>query len=302
MLQKEFDPGYINIKSLLIKNDFAYISGSRKLGVLDISDPWVPIKIGEIEYTIGKIIFANDSLVFVDGYHVDNINVFNVLNPQQPDYICSISMKNYGRSIGFDSYIYTTSADSQLVVLDVKDPLFPISYPIDDIYLDAIKDAALIEDTLFLSDGNLHAFLIETPTAPQLLTSYNTDNVTGMIYVKYPNIYTADKGYMRIYNYDSIVNVDRKNKNKIITFCLYNCYPNPFNKSTKISYSLSEYNKVTLKIYDILGREAKTLVDEFQSAGDFSMTFSADNLTSGIYICKLKAGTQIKTNKILLIK
>ena len=52
----------------------------------------------------------------------------------------------------------------------------------------------------------------------------------------------------------------------------------------------------------MLGRKVKTLVDEFQPAGDYSLDFNADNLTSGIYICKLKSGNQIKTNKILLIK
>ncbi|MDI6767410.1 MAG: T9SS type A sorting domain-containing protein, partial [Bacteroidota bacterium] len=84
-------------------------------------------------------------------------------------------------------------------------------------------------------------------------------------------------------------------------------YPNPFNPVTRIEYSLPVDAHVTLKVYDILGRELATLVNEMQESGYKSVLFNSENLSSGLYIYKLTAGastglafTDIK--KMILIK
>ncbi|AFN74990.1 5'-nucleotidase domain-containing protein [Melioribacter roseus P3M-2] len=81
-------------------------------------------------------------------------------------------------------------------------------------------------------------------------------------------------------------------------------YPNPFNPSTVISYQLPERSLVTIKVYDILGREIATLIDEYQEAGTYSVEFSADEyqLSSGIYFYTLKAGNNYAVKKMLLAK
>jgi choice-of-anchor B domain-containing protein len=79
-------------------------------------------------------------------------------------------------------------------------------------------------------------------------------------------------------------------------------YPNPFNPSTKISFLIPEAGLVTLKIYNIIGVEVAELLDEFKEAGNYAINFSADNLTSGIYIAKLSTGNNIQTIKMSLLK
>ncbi len=79
-------------------------------------------------------------------------------------------------------------------------------------------------------------------------------------------------------------------------------YPNPFNPSTKIRFSITKSSFVILKVYDVLGREIKTLVDEEKSAGIYEATFNASTLPSGVYIYRLQAGTFIETKKMVLIK
>jgi photosystem II stability/assembly factor-like uncharacterized protein len=79
-------------------------------------------------------------------------------------------------------------------------------------------------------------------------------------------------------------------------------YPNPFNPSTVISYQLPVSSDVTLKVYDILGNEIETLVNEEQSAGVYEIEFDASKLSSGIYFYQLKAGNYINTKKMILIK
>jgi hypothetical protein len=85
-------------------------------------------------------------------------------------------------------------------------------------------------------------------------------------------------------------------------FRLFQNYPNPFNPSTTISYQLSVVSRVSLKVYDVLGREVETLVNERQTAGTHAVKFNATNLPSGVYFCRLQAGTYHETKKLLLLK
>ena len=79
-------------------------------------------------------------------------------------------------------------------------------------------------------------------------------------------------------------------------------YPNPFNPTTKISWQTPVGSHQTLKIYDVLGNEVATLVDEFREAGRYEITFDASNLASGIYFYRLNAGSFVETKKMILIK
>jgi uncharacterized protein (TIGR03790 family) len=86
------------------------------------------------------------------------------------------------------------------------------------------------------------------------------------------------------------------------TFSLLQNYPNPFNPTTTIKYSIKNDGMVTLKIYDILGREVMSLVNENQTAGEHSMTFNATSLPSGIYIYRLQSGGFVSSKKMVLLK
>jgi Secretion system C-terminal sorting domain len=85
-------------------------------------------------------------------------------------------------------------------------------------------------------------------------------------------------------------------------FVLLQNYPNPFNPGTVISYLLPENGFVTLKVYDMIGREVKTLVNDRQTAGTHSVKFNAGNLSSGVYFYRLQAGNYVNTKKLMLIK
>ncbi len=79
-------------------------------------------------------------------------------------------------------------------------------------------------------------------------------------------------------------------------------YPNPFNPATTIKYQLPVLSKVNITVYDILGRVNAVLIDSQQPAGYYTVTFDAGDLSSGIYICKIEAGSFTGSMKMSVIK
>lgn len=87
-----------------------------------------------------------------------------------------------------------------------------------------------------------------------------------------------------------------------IEFKLFQNFPNPFNPNTRIAYSIPQDVHVTLKVFDLLGNEIQTLVDELQKQNYYEIQFNAENLSSGVYFYQLKAGDFIQTKKMVLLR
>ncbi len=146
-------------------------------------------------------------------------------------------------------------------------------------------------------------------------TYYLTDLFGGKVYPVKPADRTAcpvilSNYQARVFYYgiDSVIVAtpvkvdDSKNDARPKEMALFQNYPNPFNPVTVIKYQISQPGRVSLKVYDILGKEVMTLVDGFTEAGTFNATFNATNLSSGIYIYQLRAGNFVASKKIILLK
>ena len=117
--------------------------------------------------------------------------------------------------------------------------------------------------------------------------------------------------WANVYNFDYLVTgVNNKKINTPISFKLSQNYPNPFNPTTSIHYSVpsvvdanfASTTQVELKVYDILGREVATLVNQRQNPGQYRVTFNAGNLASGTYFYRLRTGDFVQTKKMILLK
>ena len=85
-------------------------------------------------------------------------------------------------------------------------------------------------------------------------------------------------------------------------FVLHQNYPNPFNPSTKIKYSIPQSSNVVIRVFDILGNQIETLVNEDKQMGTYELTWYANNLPSGVYFYQLKTGSFLETKKMVLMK
>jgi photosystem II stability/assembly factor-like uncharacterized protein len=110
---------------------------------------------------------------------------------------------------------------------------------------------------------------------------------------------TADYG--KICRYTGTAGIEQTG-NTVNGFTLMQNYPNPFNPTTGIAFSLPSKSFVSLKIFDVIGREIATVVSEELPAGDYSRQWNATNLPSGIYFYRLQAGTFTETRKLVLLR
>ncbi|MDD5361232.1 MAG: T9SS type A sorting domain-containing protein [Ignavibacteria bacterium] len=97
-------------------------------------------------------------------------------------------------------------------------------------------------------------------------------------------------------------NKDIKKGTKIFKYSLSNNYPNPFNPTTRIDYSIPRQSFVSFKVYDILGKEVKTLVNDVKLEGQYSIEFNASDLPSGVYFYKLTSGDFSDIKRMILVK
>jgi photosystem II stability/assembly factor-like uncharacterized protein len=103
-------------------------------------------------------------------------------------------------------------------------------------------------------------------------------------------------------NADPNTSVKQISGNTVKSFELTQNYPNPFNPSTTIKYSVPTEGKVSLKVYNLLGEEVATLINQNQSAGTYSVSFDASSLSSGIYFYQLSSGNNVSVKKMMLVK
>jgi len=119
---------------------------------------------------------------------------------------------------------------------------------------------------------------------------------------KYNNLWFCTGYGIYVHNPNGIVSVNENNLILPSKFYVYQNYPNPFNPETNIQFDLPKEGLVTLKVYDILGREVKNLVNEFKQAGSYIVSFDASSLSSGVYFYRLDVNGFSDAKRMILIK
>jgi aminopeptidase N len=194
----------------------------------------------------------------------------------------------------FDQWVYGPNHPQyeNLYEISFTSPGWEVDFTANQIQTNAGFFKMPIELKIEFSDGS-----------DTLLTAMNDVNNQSFTFnfTKEPVSLLFDPNNNIVLKWASIIDVEEIS-NVITDFYLEQNYPNPFNPSTTIKYQISEISFVTLKVYDVLGNEIGTIVNEEKPIGRYKIEFNATTLPSGIYFYRLQAGNFIETKKMILLR
>jgi hypothetical protein len=266
---------YCYAQAAAVWNNYLYIvdyepfetEDTYGLYIIDISDPSNPVLLNRFQNITSHAsdIAAQDGIVYIaDGY--GGVEIVDVSDPLNQSVLSYIGLPDGATGIKTD-YKYAYVSDYILggtQIVDISDPSSPV---IAGWYKPSGCFALGVES----SNGFL----------------YTADGIAG--FQVYRNLLIKPTAV-------------EQNETAVNDFKLEQNYPNPFNPVSRIEYNIAKTGYVSLKVYDILGREAAVLVNEQKNPGRYSVNFNAAGLASGIYIYRLTAGTYSASRKLVLLK
>jgi hypothetical protein len=294
-----------NTTSLSILDSIVVIGADSVVGIYSIADPLYPKQISSWDASGGRYnrvsiagnCLAVATLMINEGLHL--LDISNISNPSEtfclPISAVGVLLK--------DTLAFVASGD----FLIYKTPIQSFPIEIGRVFSPSYGDHAHI----YISDNYAY-------NVGQSVRVINIDNLAQPIQVdSLFSVSTSPEG-MAINNnqiyvttkYEGIWilknNLIDSNKDELIelpvSFSLKNNYPNPFNPSTIIEYQLSTKSHVTIKVFDLLGREISILIDDIRQAGIHKVKWNASGVPAGVYFYRITTDNYSKTNKMLLIR
>jgi hypothetical protein len=154
------------------------------------------------------------------------------------------------------------------------------------------------EDQIFVDHTNGNFHLLQNAQA----VDAGTNLVSSVVLEDLDNISRPQGTGFDIGCYEYTGTTEVVEENNPESFQLFQNYPNPFNPSTIINYTVPKTSFVTIKVYDNLGEEIETLVNESMPMGNYEINFDVNNLSSGVYFYRMISGSYAETKKMLLLR
>ncbi len=306
------DPSTATMKFQIYKNDIpfdvnsaaALKSNDSTTIVLSIDSTFDSSDTVTISYTTGNIESA-------DGGTLQPFSAFDVYNwaASQTSFNVpgKIEAEDYSDMYGVQTET-TTDAGGGLDVgwIDDGDWMeYPINVSSSGQYILSLRVASLSQaGTVLLSEGNNNLGTINLPVTggwqawTTVKQNINLNNGVQTLRI------TAQKGGFNLnwFSFDNVSAVVNSNYSVSMKNHLDQNYPNPFNPTTELHFTISRAGLVSLKVYNLLGQEVKTLLDRYLTPGDYSVRFNGNNLTSGIYFYRLASDNFAFTKNMVLLK
>jgi len=324
--------GYTQAHNISQSGPYLYLSGGNAspnggVQIIDVSDPVNPVRRG-----FNSVRYAHDCTVKNDTIWSMNINNqrLSILNANNKDSIFEI--RNF-TTLQSSPHNCAFTKDNKFVYISYEntDPGMIDIWNIEDIdnitYIRSWQPTGIttsithnveIYDTIAIVahyTAGIRIINISDPVNPQEIAWYDTrpqDNSTN--YFGCWSVYKFPSGKIigsdvsnGLFVIKTTFATDIKNSSsEIKSFELKQNYPNPFNPSTNLEFGISKSGFVSLKIYDLTGKEVAVLVNEIKSAGNYSVNWSASEYASGIYYYKLSVTTKTSdysdTKKMILLR
>jgi len=329
-VRKYTAPGHRSTHSISQEGHYLYLNGSNAsfgqgIAVLDLADPVNPVLRGKWNTR-----YVHDCRVFRDTIFAMNINDGNVtvIDARNKDSLKTINQwlnlpnpSPHNNALTKDrNYLLSTDEVGALPRLlkvwniqDLSNVTQVTTWQPANITTSIVHNVEIYGDTAVIAHytAGVRVLNISNPAQPVEIAWYDTypanngNTYTGCWGVyKFPSgkIAASDmKTGLYVLKVGNSVGVN-ENNSVVNGYRLEQNYPNPFNPKTVISYSLIENRFTTLEVFDILGNEVATLVNEKQNAGSHSVEWDAGNYSSGIYFYKLSSGEFKDTKRMILLK
>ncbi len=265
---------------------FNEVNGISKPGVvlLDVKDNYNILNYNEDFNPRNNVLFdGNRNYIFVDN-----------VNEKSPYF----GVYQYNYNSPYVSFAPESVSFDSVNIGESKELTYTITNYLRNEF---ICDSIIVTDNAFvLSTGTINLQVGETFEDTIIFTPTEEKNYEGKIIFYSNSPFSPDTIYV---NGVGRMPVDVNDENNLPKeYSLSQNYPNPFNPTTKIKYTIPKTNFVKIKIYDVLGNEITTLVNEEKSAGNYEIEFSGKGLSSGIYFYKIEAGEFISFKKMILLK
>ena len=222
---------------------------------------------------------AHMPLHITKNYNGQNTNQYGVHSRYESNLI-----EDFQNQIQYDG-------DSLLFISDLPDFIFNMLY----------ENYQYVDSVLY-ADSVAHAYAGNTQDAAYYNKFWEIAKDYTIRLFKNASYRIACVIYTAWINGGGVTHLNLAEKNRPENFELYQNYPNPFNPSTKISFKIPQTSIVQIKVYDVLGNEISSLINEEKPAGQYELTFDGTDLPSGVYFYQLKVGDFVLTKKMLLLK
>jgi hypothetical protein len=311
----EYSAGDV-VVDIELKDSLAYYTdGYAGIKVLNISDPNNLELVGSLSIPYWCLgIKVSGDYAYVAAWENGGLRIVDISDPTNMQEVGFYN--TWGKSRDVDvvgplAYIADWDGGGlQIINNDIINPLpvelvsFSADYTSGNVNLSWITATELnnsgfdVERKTKTGEWNKITFIRGNGTTTETKHYFFTDDVKD---VKTSNVYYRLKqiDFDGTFNYSNEIEVDINLPTK---FQLEQNYPNPFNPVTIIKYQLPNKSLVTLKVFDILGKEVEILVNEEKDAGYYQLSFNASSLSSGIYFYTLQTGSNIVTKKMILLK
>ncbi|MFC1477823.1 T9SS type A sorting domain-containing protein, partial [candidate division KSB1 bacterium] len=238
------------------------------------------------------------------------IEIVNISNPANPTLTKSLSSIYAEKVFVAGNYLYAACSDEGFRIYDISNPQAPVLQSLYNDFDDNWIESVFISGNYaYIPSGReVKVLNIYDKTKPAEVGSYRLNIPVNIVAVdEYIFVADALKGLVVLQFDDFVSEVVEEDKIIPETFSLKQNYPNPFNPSTTITYDLPKPEKVLLKIYDILGREIRTIVNSEKPAGSHAVIWNGrDNygmqVASGMYIYRIIAGEFSAVRKMVFVK
>jgi hypothetical protein len=283
--------------------DYLYLAQGDSLGIWDITEPYYPIHVNTIHLAgYCSELIIKDSLLITCQAPPGGILIYNLNNPEFPNLLSTFITEYESQHLARQGNYIIGGGYAGFEIIDITNPAQP--YHMSFFSTPYIYDLAAINNYLYVAfaEAGIKVYDLNNVLVPQEVGYYDTKGIAWSVDCWDDKIFVADARYgVPIIRNTLITNIDDQQALPP-EFKLSQNYPNPFNPTTTINWQIPEAKDVKIKIYDLLGREITTLINEYRPAGKYTTDFDASTLPSGVYFYQLKAGDIIQTKKMILMK